>query len=633
MKQEKKRILLLNMGQAVNLIGSWEWDLKTNEIFWTDEMFALRAAPVNAGNLVSLEETIHYIHHDDRDKVLQKFALAKQRNEVEFKYRIVAADGKVKYVAAWIKVVKDESGEPMLIRGTSQDISKQLEAQHHLHELNHVLNHAEEIAGLGSWQFNITRNQMVFSKNLYAVLGLERNETPSYNVLVKVVCKGDKNKFPSIDELAQQPAKSMSTEFRIRTEKGTLVYIRQISKHIKNKAEEDVVLATIQVITGEVLLRRELEERKVFSDLLFNNSIDMVVAYDKNLHVIAWNKTCEDYYGIGATEITGKHFSGVQEYLHQDTSRDDLEKALAGEYIHRTGNKRTDGAKHFEYFIQPLKTSDGEIKGALTITHDLTAISNATARLDELNRSLEQKNKELERSNNELASFSYVASHDLQEPLRKIQTFSRRIIDTELTNLSAQGKDYFKRMESAARRMQRLIEDLLTFSRTNTTLKTLEQADLNVILAEVKISLKEHIEEKGAIIESGQLPVAKVIVFQFRQMLENLILNSLKYAKPGQAPQIKITSEMFTGVPVQSEDPDAHGNYFKIDIMDNGIGFEQEFAEKIFELFQRLHGKHEYPGTGLGLAICRKIMQNHHGFISAHSEINQGATFTVYLPA
>ena len=259
---------------------------------------------------------------------------------------------------------------------------------------------------------------------------------------------------------------------------------------------------------------------------------------------------------------------------------------------------------------------------------NLPIIKNVSNKLVQLNQFLKQKNEQLEQSNHELASFSYVASHDLQEPLRKIQTFVSRIMEKEYESLSPQGTEYFKRTDLAAKRMQRLIDDLLTFSRTNTQPKNFKEVDLNQILEEVKSEIKETIDEKNATIHSVILPVATVINFQFHQLIENLLLNALKYNKPGIPPQITITCSRYEGT-------NGHlvkGTYYQIDFKDNGIGFEQQYHNKIFELFQRLHGKSEYPGSGLGLAICKRIMQNHKGAITAQGVPGEGSTFTVYLP-
>ena len=245
-------------------------------------------------------------------------------------------------------------------------------------------------------------------------------------------------------------------------------------------------------------------------------------------------------------------------------------------------------------------------------------------------KELKTKNLALENANAELASFSYVASHDLQEPLRKIQGFSKRIIDKDAEKLSDTTKDYFNRIIAAAHRMQNLIESLLSFSRTNLSDVVFEKTDLNQTLLEVQIVLNELITHKKAVIESQTLPTLNAVPVQMHQLFLNLIGNSLKYSKPDVAPQIKITAENVTINEIEGR-VKQNGAFWKIVISDNGIGFEQQYEHKIFELFQRLHGKTEYEGTGIGLALCKKIVQSHNGTITATGQPNVGSTFTFFL--
>ena len=248
----------------------------------------------------------------------------------------------------------------------------------------------------------------------------------------------------------------------------------------------------------------------------------------------------------------------------------------------------------------------------------------------EATKILKIKNLELENANAELASFSYVASHDLKEPLRKIQGFSKRIIDKDGDKLSDTTKDYFNRMINAAQRMQNLIESLISFSSTNLSEAFFEKVDLNLILLEVKTTLYYSITQKNAFIESENLPTLNAVPVQMHQLFLNLISNSLKYSKPDVPPHIKINAEKIKYIEINGR-VKQNGYFWKITISDNGIGFEQQYENKIFEMFQRLHGKTEYEGTGIGLAICKKIVLTHNGTIEATGEIGVGATFTFFL--
>lgn len=252
---------------------------------------------------------------------------------------------------------------------------------------------------------------------------------------------------------------------------------------------------------------------------------------------------------------------------------------------------------------------------------------------EKLNASLELKNEELNQINKELESFNYVASHDLQEPLRKIQTFISRIQDKSKPELLSAGTlDYFNKIVVSAQRMQLLIEDLLTFSHTTATQTSFVLTDLNEVVNEVKSTLAASLEEKSVVIECPVLPSILAIRFQVQQLLLNLISNSIKYAKEDVPPHIVISCKLLKGKALSNFPAIATKQYLEMKLTDNGIGFDREHKDKIFGLFQRLHNKDKYSGTGIGLAICKKIVNNHKGFINAESEPGKGATFTFYLP-
>ena len=249
------------------------------------------------------------------------------------------------------------------------------------------------------------------------------------------------------------------------------------------------------------------------------------------------------------------------------------------------------------------------------------------------NQEKEKRAAELIIANKELLAFTYISSHDLQEPLRKIQTFVSIILENEYETLSESGKYNFQRMQLAAGRMQQLIDDLLAFSRISTAELVFEETDLNIIVEEVKAELKDTIQEKNGTIEAIELCPANVIAFQFRQLMYNLVSNALKFSKPNVPPRITIKSSIVKGSSLNIDKLSPAKNYYHIAVTDNGIGFEPHLSERIFGVFQKLHGKEMYAGTGIGLAIVKKIVENHNGIITATGELDSGAKFDIYIPA
>jgi len=249
------------------------------------------------------------------------------------------------------------------------------------------------------------------------------------------------------------------------------------------------------------------------------------------------------------------------------------------------------------------------------------------------NEEKEKQAEELIIANKELLAFTYISSHDMQEPLRKMQAFISIILKEEKETLSDNGKNYFQRIQSSAERMQRLIIDLLAFSRINETNRKFEKTELSTIIDDVKDELKDTIKDKNATIEAVELCSANIIPFQFRQLIYNLISNALKFSRANVPSLITIKSIIVKGSKLNVEKLSPEKNYCHITVKDNGIGFEPHFSEHIFGVFQKLHSKDVYAGTGIGLAIVKKIVENHNGIITATSELNKGATFDIYIPA
>jgi two-component system CheB/CheR fusion protein len=368
---------------------------------------------------------------------------------------------------------------------------------------------------------------------------------------------------------------------------------------------------------------------------------------DKDGKVFFYNQNWLNYTGFSAESLKG---NGWEKIMHPDELKEITKR---WKYSIKTGenfemelrllNKNGEYKWHLSRVVA-VKNDKGEIVKWIGATTEIqeqvvqrealeNAVKQRTNELSEANVLLENKNDELQKMNKELESFAYISSHDLQEPLRKIQIFAGRILEKENEKLSEGGKNYFRIMQDSANRMQKLIDDLLTFSRLTTAERKFEINDLNDIIEKIKIELKETIEEKHATIDATELCPAHIIAFQFEQLMQNLISNALKFSRPKHPPHIIIKSRIVEGIKLKNAKLSPEKKYCHISVSDNGIGFEKKFSEKIFEVFQRLHAKDEFAGTGIGLAIVRKIVDNHSGIITATSKLNQGTTFDIYIPA
>jgi len=340
-------------------------------------------------------------------------------------------------------------------------------------------------------------------------------------------------------------------------------------------------------------------------EVLVAQSPIMMMACDAEERIRFINYTIP---GLSLSEVVGKscyHYTPPEDV---EMVRGHVRKVLTtGEpvsYEHRLS--RPLGAEWYGVQLAPIREGERIIGFTMSLM-DITDLKRTQIRL--------------EQSNRELESFASVASHDLQEPLRKIQTFSERLTSVYAEALGPEGRDYLTRMNNAATRMRKLIDDLLTYSRVSSKAQTHYLVDLSELARGVLGDLESIIEQSGATVTIGPLPTLEASPMQMRQLLQNLLSNALKFRKDDVAPAISLRATV-----------DAETNRCELQVEDNGIGFEEKYVDRIFNVFQRLHGRGKYEGTGIGLAICRKIAERHGGSIRARSAPGQGATFIVTLP-
>ncbi|MCW3072534.1 MAG: domain S-box-containing protein [Bacteroidetes bacterium] len=510
----------------------------------------------------------------------------------------------------------------------------------HLLELQHQLyEQAEALAHIGNWTWDLNTKYLVWSEEMFRIYELEHTENANDHNIRAFTHPED---IALVDTEMEHTIKTLQPHdfyYRIILESGREKYVHAKGQPEMNKDGVAIrMFGTLQDVTSQKKFENELKKSEERYHGMINEVQDYaIILLDKDGNILNWNKGAEKIKGYKAEEAIGKNFKiFYTEKDRQDHLSDKLLKLAReeGRATHEGWRQRKDGTVFWgSVVITCLHNESGQIIGFSKVTRDLTERKLAEDKLIRYAESIERKNKMLEQANKELESFSYVASHDLQEPLRKIQAFTSRLLQKENDNLSEWGKDVFGKVQLSANRMQKLIEALLNFSRLDKAQEAYEPVDAALMLEEIKNNLQEMIEPNKAVILADPLPVMNVIPVQFHQLLSNLISNALKYSKPDVAPVIKISYGLKEGRAIPGNSLLDLNKYHHICISDNGIGFEQQYAEKIFELFQRLHGKSEYEGTGIGLAICKKIVANHHGFINAVGKPGEGAEFNVYIPS
>jgi PAS domain S-box-containing protein len=394
---------------------------------------------------------------------------------------------------------------------------------------------------------------------------------------------------------------------------------KQAEKALAQQAQElgrskDVLELHVQARTQEL---QKLQKR---NESILNSAGEGIYGLDLQGRTTFVNPAAAKMNGWRVEDMIGKPESEVFCKPPSDTT-----PPVAGSNPGEQTFFRKDGSTFLvEYVRSPIMERD-RLVGAVVMFKDITERKRT-------HDALARKAAELARSNAELEQFAYVASHDLQEPLRKIQAFGDRL-RAKLESLGIQeGREFLERMQSAAARMQRLINDLLTFSRVISKSQPLVPVDLKQVTKEVLSDLEVRIEQTKAHIDVGDLPTINADPMQMRQLLQNLIGNALKFQPPNGKPLIQIEAQLvrkpFNGEAAGGTEQEL----CELRIKDNGIGFDDKYSDRIFGMFQRLHGRNEYEGTGVGLAVCRRIADRHGGTIAAKGKPGEGAMFTVTLP-
>jgi len=643
-------------------VGAWSWDLERNVILCDDHMWQMFDALPEAG-----ARFLDSVHQEDHHRVTQAMSRSVSGGGGhEVIYRVVSDGRPTRHVASRGSVVETRHGRATRMAGVCFDITHRMRTEEELRRLNATLEYQratalslmrdaeEEMFRAAHAREDVRRHQqfldsivenipsMVFVKDaeelrfLHAnkaterLLGRSRDELigkTEFDLLPEeqaVVVTSVENEVIRSKQEINIPEQVVET-----AEQGKRILHTRKLPILDDQGEPRYLLAISEDITDRKLAEEALAKERSLLRTVIDNLPDFIFAKDTHCRFILNNRAHAQFVGASfAADVLGKSDQDffppelAETYLQDDQNVMHGKAQVVGKeepIVDRSGARRWISTTKL-----PLKRPDGKIIGLVGLSRDITEKKKGAEKM-------ERMVGELARSNSELEQFAYVASHDLQEPLRKIQAFSSRLRDRWGELLGEQGADYLNRVENAAARMQVLIEDLLAYSRVTSKAKPFVPVELREVAEGVLSDLEARIERLSARVEVGPLPSLAADPTQMRQLLQNLIGNALKFHRKDSTPVVRIhaeTPEQTAGSALGA----SVAEICRIRVEDNGIGFDPKHASKIFQVFQRLHSRSEYQGSGIGLAVCKKIVDRHGGTIEALGRPGEGATFIVTLP-
>lgn len=637
---------LYKQAQLMANLGNWTTDLISMEFTWSDEMYAIYE--MERRDKLTIEEWYDLIHPDDREEIISYWQeCLNTRQPYDKTHRIIVPSGKVKTLHRKGEFISDATGKPIKAIGITQDVTEQYRIQRELKENQTFIRKITDATPSIISSYNVNTGKYVFiSEGLKKILGYDIEEAMKEGVafFINKVHPDDlenliKENAQTLEEANKNPDSSPVKEFtyRLMNKEGRYLWVNTYGTVFdrNNLGQVEHVLNITLDVTEHRQATEKIEEQELFIKQVADASPTILYLFDVEKSTFSYINH-EIYYVLGYTPeevIEMQDKSTLLLYHPEDVhllpERRETEKKFQHsnsmiQYECRMRNKDNDWRWLVVREVVFKRDAAGKPVQILGAALDIT-------RRKEMERSLLQNSFQLEQSNASLEEFAYVASHDLKEPLRKISTFGDRMLQTQQALLTEEGRIYLKKIIDASQRMQIMINDLLSISMI-TGDRSFQSYSLHAVLEDVKQTLEYKIENKNAIIEAPELPEINIVPSQFRQLFQNLLSNSLKFTKEDQQPVIKIQYEWLQPEQVNFQISKA-SKYLKLEFTDNGIGFEEEYAGKIFQIFQRLHGRSEYEGTGIGLAICKKIVEHHGGVIYATSKLGEGATFTIILPA
>jgi PAS domain S-box-containing protein len=635
---------LYKQAQAITHIGNYVWDLEKNKISWSDELY--RIYGLEPRSEITNEIIARYNHPDDVARIQQSIQQAKDTLQpFDFLFRIILPNDAVKILQAKGQIVADQHGKPIRIIGTAQDVTERQNLITELQKSEALYKQAQALAHIGNWEWNVAENVVHWTDELYRIFGLEpQSQHISYEKYLSLIHAEDRELLIRETKKSLESKKPNEFFHRVQWFDGTVRIIHSKSEVQLNHHGEVVRLfGTAQDVTEQKLNEKKLRDNQTFIQKIANATPTLIASYNVNTGKYVFiSEGLKTLLGYDPQKVLDEGVSFFVQIIHPEDLNLLMEKnalALQQSNASPPGPGEEEQIIEFQY---RMKHRDGQYRWIHTfgtvfdrnadnkVEHVLNISLDITERI-QAEQILYRKTLELQQSNANLEEFAFVASHDLKEPLRKISTFSDRLLMSQRDRISPEGIIYLEKIMASSLRMQQMISDLLSLSMISGD-KTFKPCSLQKLWDDIVTSFEHRIEETHAILNVQPLPEAFVVPSQFRQLFQNLLSNSLKFIKPGVIPEITMTHQFLTPKEAEQYRLREAGHYLKLVFTDNGIGFDNIYVEKIFAIFQRLHQREHYEGTGIGLAICKKIVENHGGVLIGSGVPDKGASFTIVLP-
>jgi PAS domain S-box-containing protein len=640
-------------------VGTWDWRIGEDVVTWDRYMhplFGLRPGTFPG----TYEAFLEMVAPDDRERADQEVRRSVHGDEeYDSEYRVVWPDRTVHVVGARGKVYRDEAGRPLRMTGVCWDMTQRRRTEE---ELRRTAASLDRVAA----ELALPRRDQVATGQTFRISQFLLTDMIACGAVIRGMSVGRRD----VRELAEDVARFLYTHFLDDAGCRAFALVRLFETRFLHQLDAELqavaatfpgtrpqtVCLTLVATAGDepawndprqsaghraipLVSAVAVDRLPMITQLLRQLGLDVAGVVAPSEDVVLSSSTTGVFHveeARGSPWIPAQETFVIPRGLRSVVGFGDLlsdgrlfvviafSKAPVSREVARLLSHLSLSLK---MALQPLLESPRRTEAQILALDKL--LRNYEAVVAEQEGALRRQARELARSNAELEQFAYVASHDLQEPLRKVQAFGDMLVSACGAALSEEGQDYLRRMQNAARRMQLLINDLLIFSRVTSQAKPYVEVDLARTAREVLSDLEARLRDTQGRVEVGELPRLDADPLQMQQLLQNLIGNALKFHRPNEPPLVQVQGRVLRGGAAGGAPPD---EVCEITVRDNGIGFDEKYRDRIFAPFQRLHGRGEYEGTGMGLAICRKIVERHGGTIAAGSAPGQGATFVVLLP-